>query len=109
MVAFFGAIALAVVAFAYGGSIIRDLRDRQVLSDGLPAQARVLTLEQTGNFFNNMPEMRIRLEVTPSSEPSFVTVVVRVVGTADLPRFMPGQPLAVRYRPGSPPRVALLP
>lgn len=109
VIAFFGAIALATVAFAYGGGIIRDFRDRQVLSDGLPAEARVLGLEQTGNFFNNMPEMRIRLDVTPGSGPSFTAEVVRVVGTADLPRFMPGQSLSVRYQPGPPPRVALMP
>lgn len=109
VVAFFGAIAVAVVAFAYGGALWRDLRDRRLLADGLPASAQVIAVVPTGNFFNNQPEMRIRLEVRPSQGESFAAEVIRVVGVADMPRLAPGQVVTVRYSPEAGHRVAIAP
>jgi predicted permease len=109
VVAFFGAIFVAVIAFTYGGALLRDQRERRLLADGLPASAQVVSVLPTGNFFNNQPEMRLTLEVRPPQGEPFAAEVIRVVGVADMPRLAPGQTVTVRYSPEPPRRVAIAP
>ncbi len=109
LAAFFVALFAAIVAFTYGGSLLRDLRERRLLTDGLAAPAQVTAVVPTGNFFNNQPEMRISLDVRPPQGEPFAADVIRVVGIADMPRLAPGQAVTVRYSAEPPRHVAIAP
>ncbi len=110
MIVLFGFVyALAMVAFAYGGSIVREIRERRLLANGLAAEAQIVAVVPTGNYFNHQPEMRIRLEVRPVQGQAFEAELIRVVGVADMPRLAPGREVSVRYSPPPSPRVTILP
>lgn len=90
-----------------GQDALRWFRTRRVARTGVEATARILDLRDTGNRFNGMPELAIRLEVTPPSGAPFEAELRRVVGLAELERFARGRMLRVRFDPASPQTVAL--
>lgn len=85
-----------------------DPRSRQVLAAGVTAEARVVDLVDTGNRYNDMPEVAVHLEVLPANRPPYPAVVRRVISVADIDLFARGRMLTVKYDPAHPDRVAIV-
>ncbi|HEY3359527.1 MAG TPA: hypothetical protein VGQ83_40120 [Polyangia bacterium] len=75
---------------------------------GLPAQARVLGLAQTGAVMNYQPQIRADLEVLPlGGAPPFRATVVQFVNAISIPLIQPGAMVPVRIDLMNPMNVAL--
>jgi len=75
---------------------------------GLQAQARVLTLVQTGAVMNYQPQIRVDLEVLPlGGGPPFRSTVVQFVSAVSIPLVQPGMMVPVRIDPMNPMHVVL--
>jgi hypothetical protein len=95
-------VTAAGAAYVWGPSWLRDRRDARLLREGLPATARVIAVEDTGNRFNSVPEMRIRLEVTAPGRAPYMAETRRI-GVS----FPTGSVLDVRIDPVRPDHVAI--
>lgn len=102
------AVALVANAIAFGPSLLRAKRDRQLLASGVTAEASVIDLRDTGNRYNGEPEVTIHLEVKPVGTPPFPAEARRVVTTADVGLFARGRTLTVKYDPADLARVAIM-
>jgi len=100
-----GGTALAV----FGPGWLRHRQEERVRATGLPATARVLQLQDTGNRFNDTPEIVIRLEVHADGRAPWQASLTRILSVADFQAFAPGRELPVRFDPARPDRVALAP
>lgn len=102
-------LLLGVPALIWGPGYLRHREETRIRAEGLPASAVVVGLEDTGNRFNDTPEIRVLLEVRAEGRPPWRASVIRILSVAEAPAFAPGRGFAVRYDPRRPERIALLP
>ncbi|MCB1023825.1 MAG: hypothetical protein KDB79_05525 [Acidobacteria bacterium] len=88
----FGAILIPL--FSMMGS------KNRVLSSGVPAEAKILELTDTGTRINHNPLVNFTLEVRPATEQPFQAQVSQTVSVIHLPSYQPGKLVNVRYIPG---------
>ena len=103
------AMVVGMLAAVFGPGYLRAREERRVLAVGAPASAVILGLEDTGNRFNDTPEIVIRLRVTAPGRPAWEASVHRVLSSAEVQAFAPGRELAVRFDTVRPERIALAP
>lgn len=93
----------SIVDSATGGDEVRRLREI-----GMPAEAEILRIWDTGVTVNDDPVIGMEVEVRPADGDPFEAVIPKTwISRLDIPQFQPGQILAVRYDPDNPTRVAV--
>jgi hypothetical protein len=102
-------VVVGVPALIWGPGYLRYRQEIRVRDTGAPGIARVLRLEDTGNRFNDTPEIVIHLEVTAEGRPPWPARLTRILSVAELAGFSPGVQFPVRYDPARPERVAVAP
>ena len=103
------ALVLGIPAMVWGPGYLRHRNEARLRAEGLPAVATILTLEDTGNRFNDTPEIIIRLEVTAEGRPAWQASFRRVMDVPDVQFFTPGRRIPVRFDPQRPEQVAFAP
>ena len=84
------------------------LRRRNLLEHGLPGQARVNSISDTGVTINNDPMIRLHVTITPQTGAPYEASESKVVSRLEAPASMIGQVLEVRIDPKNPQRFAFL-
>jgi hypothetical protein len=84
-----------------------DMQKNKLLETGVPAEAKILSIEPTGTIYNDQYEYRIRMEVYPESAPTFQAETKEVINAIYAPQFQPGNYLLVKYDPEDPSKVAI--
>ena len=81
--------------------IVRPIENARLRRSGQPATAEVLAIRQTGEFDNNNPVLRFKLEVHPPNGAPFEAVAEDVIPYSQLGSITPGATIAVRYNPST--------
>ncbi len=84
-------------------------RAEGVLRRGLPAEAVVLKVWDTGTSLNDNPQVGLLLEVRPADGAPFQTETASVASRLEAARICPGAIVQVKYDPQDRRRVALVP
>jgi hypothetical protein len=74
---------------------------------GTPAQARVLSVRQTGAYVNMAPQCVLELEVYPGATPPYTATVYAPVPPMAIPRVQPGLMVPIRVDPLNPMHIVL--
>lgn len=98
MVVMFGMMFVAM-GLLIGSSVVAGLGNRRLLKSGKPAQAKIVSANQTGTYINDNPEVHFVLEVQPEGERPFSAEAQRVVPQIEIPQLQPGSLVNVRYDP----------
>lgn len=106
VIAVVSVLVLGTVA-ALGPDVLRHFKNQGVLKEGIPATAVIKDLKDTGNRYNNNPQVVMTLEVTPKDGKPYTAQLITVVSVVDLARLQPGSVVNVKYDPKQPTRVAL--
>jgi hypothetical protein len=75
---------------------------QRLKSQGLPGQARILGMRQTGEYMNEQPQIEMNLEVTTSMQGPYQVLVKQWVPLMLLGRLSSGVPLPVKVDPVNP-------
>lgn len=78
-----------------------------ILAVGVPAQARIVRLVDSGITINDDPVVDFILEVQPPQGPTYSATSRALVSRLELASVQPGRVLPVRYDPDQPQRVAM--
>ncbi len=81
--------------------------NREILQSGIPAQATIRQVWQTGTFVNYNPQIGLQLEVMPPNGAPYMTQVNAVVPMVNIPQFQPGVVVPVKIHPTDPSKVEL--
>ena len=81
--------------------------DRETLRSGMPAQATILQVWQTGTYVNYSPQVGMRLQVQPPYGAAYEAQVTAVIPMVNIPQFQPGVQVPVKISPKDPSKVAL--
>jgi hypothetical protein len=80
----------------------------QLAQTGIPANGRLLQVEQTGRLVNFNPEIRAVVEVQHPQLGVYQTQTTAIVPQIAIPRAQPGAPVQVRIHPQNPHEIALV-
>ncbi len=85
-----------------------DKVSEEIIATGEEAPAKITLANWMGVHVNgNNPLMHFMLEVIPPGKPPFMAEVSGVIAEASLPRYQPGETIAVKFDPKDQTRVAL--
>jgi hypothetical protein len=104
-----GLLAACVPIAVIGPGYLRSRNEARLRAEGLPAMARIVSLEDTGNRSNYATEMIVHVEVTREGQAPWQASFRRVFSMQDINFFTPGRTFAVRYDPRAPEIVAYAP
>jgi len=100
-----------IVIGVVGGVFYMFYRNSQqtkgLLTNGIPAPATILSIQDTGWRINDQPQALVTLQVTPTDRPAFQAQVKDVFSPFDLGSLTPGAPAQVRFDANNPSKVAI--
>ncbi len=96
-----GVLMIASLILQVGAPIMAGIINQSILSRGLPAEAAILKITDTGMTINQDPVVRLLLEVRPENEPAFQAEAERLIPRLQVPEIQPGVMLRVKYDPSS--------
>lgn len=94
------AFGAAAVVLMLASMLLGGMANIGLMARGKDAQARVLSLQDSGTRVNENPVVDFVLEVMPTDLPRFQAKARKLVSVVDLASMQPGSELHVRYVPG---------
>ena len=79
-----------------------------ILQNGIPAKAKIISIQQTGVMFNYQPQAALQLEVYPPGGDPYTVQTKAIIPMVNIPQFQPGTEVPVKIHPSDPSQVALL-
>lgn len=79
----------------------------QLLKSGVQAQAEIISLDPTGSWYNNQPQVDVRVRVTPEDGEPFEATARMIINPVYMPQFQPGKTVQVRYAAEDPSKIAI--
>ena len=101
------ALLLAVVLL--GRSLLKGRGDNQILANGVPARAIILSVQDAKTRLNGHPAALVRLDVTPRDGAHFEVMVQTPVTRQNALTLQPGQVVHVRFDPAHRTRTVIVP
>ena len=77
------------------------------MQNGISAQARIVSVQQTGVMVNYQPQVAFQLEVTPPGGAPYQAQAKAVIPMVNIPQFQPGVEVPVKIHPTDPTQVVL--
>jgi hypothetical protein len=87
--------------FFIASVIVGGLSNRRILASGQNAEAKILSISDTGTRINDNPVIDFSLQVQPASYPAFVAQARQTVSVIYLPSYQPGKIVNVKFIPGT--------
>jgi len=81
--------------------------NRGVLQNGMPAQATIVSVRQTGVMLNNQPQILFDLDVHPPGGAPYRAQAKAVIPIVNIPQFQPGAEAPVKIHPSDPTQVVM--
>ncbi|MCJ7623451.1 MAG: hypothetical protein MUO76_08095 [Anaerolineaceae bacterium] len=81
--------------------------DRKILENGIPARARILSVQQTGVMVNYQPQVVFTLDVQPPGGAPYQIQTKAVIPMVNIPQFQPGTEVPVKIHPTDPTKVVM--
>jgi hypothetical protein len=72
---------------------------KRLAVEGIEAEAVLLNMQQTGLYVNNLPQVKLQMQVQPHSGRDFVIEAKEVLTYVDLAQLHIGGTLVVKYNP----------
>lgn len=84
-----------------------NVRQKQLLANGVEATAKIIDMSDTGVTVNQNPMVKFTLEVQPAEGQPFQAQVKTIISRLDVPQFQPGVQVPVVYNPKNLKEVAI--
>lgn len=100
-------IFIGAFGWAYWAVFHPMIRSGKLLKTGVPAEATILKVWDTGVTVNNSPQVGLLLEVRPVGRSPYQVEIKQLVSRLQVSYYQPGQVLTVKYDPNEPKNVAI--
>lgn len=94
-------LGIAGAIFTVLSSAARGMAAHKIMSRGVAADAKIISVIETGTRINDDPLVTFILEVRPKHQPAFVGEVDKVVSVLQIPLYQPGNLIRVKHIPGT--------
>lgn len=96
-----GALFAGTFIFFIGSMVVGGLANKRVIAKGQDAEAKILSITDTGTRINDNPVVDFSLQVQPANFPAFIAQARQTVSMIHLPSLQPGKSVYVKYVPGN--------
>ncbi|CAG5008461.1 hypothetical protein DYBT9275_04274 [Dyadobacter sp. CECT 9275] len=86
----------------------RRMSPSELLRSGQQAEAVILCVQETGLFINNLPKLKVQMQVKPERGRNFVVEVQQTLPDFDAGSLLAGTRVLVKYNPSNHKQVVLL-
>lgn len=100
-----GALALPAIVFIL--FFYPEFRQDELRRTGIPTDAVITGIRDTGDRFNDQPQVELSVEVRPRGRAPYHAAVTMIISPVYLPQFQPGARVTVRVDPEDPQRLAV--
>ena len=76
-------------------------QNKRLMEEGIPAKAIILNMQQTGLYVNNLPQIKLLMQVHPQTGRNFITEAKEVLSFVDLSQMHIGSTLKIKYNPSN--------
>ncbi len=83
-------------------------KENKLLEKGILATGTLLKVEETGNTFNDKPELNLFFEVLNSKGEKWKATATQVISFVDLYKIIPGNKFQVKYNPENKSEILIL-
>jgi hypothetical protein len=87
---------------------VQNQRHTKIINHGIESEATVLAIGPTGSYVNNLPQLKVQMQVEPKKGRNFVAEVKQVVPQVDFNTLHSGTRIVVKYHPSHPKEVILV-
>jgi hypothetical protein len=75
---------------------------------GIPGTAEIISAEQTGVYINNLPQVRLKMNITTGMIAPYTITVKKVYNLIEIGKLIPGAKMQVLVDPKNPKNILLL-
>jgi hypothetical protein len=86
----------------------RKMTVQEIEKNGILAEAIVLNVNETGMIINDLPQVKLQMQVLPEKGRNFVAEVKQVLPNSLKTLLHSGSKIMVKYDPGNPREVVVL-
>ena len=80
---------------------------QEIVTNGVVADAIVLSIQETDLYVNDLPEMKVQMQIKPLRGRNFVTEIQQVIPKTIFGPLHTGSKILVKYDPGYPKEIVL--
>ena len=97
--------ALVLLMVIVGWKVLKTLNTSKQMSqeeiekNGVQAEAIVLSIQETGMFFDNIPQIKLQMQVLPDKGRNFIAEVKQVLPDFQRKLLHSGSKITVKYDP----------
>ncbi|MGA7193717.1 MAG: hypothetical protein WBW94_08810 [Anaerolineales bacterium] len=102
-----GLIAIGLSGYLIFRMMRGQAQTRNLLQTGTPAQAVIVSIQDTGVLINHEPQARVTFQVTPPDRPPFQAVITQTFSPFDLGSLVPGGMAQLRFDPNDISKIAI--
>ncbi len=73
--------------------------EKKIQENGVVVTGKLIEVIETGNTFNDKPELKLKFEVTNTKGEKWIGETTKVFSFLDLPKLAIGTTLALKYNP----------
>ena len=91
----------------FGGLAKANKEAARILSTGQPATGQIASVQQTGTYVNNNPQVSLLINVTPQQGAPYQAQLTKIVSMFEIPQYQVGAALDLRVDPANPMSIAI--
>ena len=95
-------VLLTILGIIFIPEYRANQRKQELLEHGQRASAEIVSVSETGKYYDGRPEVIFVLRVRPPDQPGFSLEVTKVIGVTDVVKYVEGSEIEVRYDPAEP-------
>ncbi len=107
-----GGTFIVIIVAIIGGIILwnsRKLKEIEWFKKfGIPGTGEIISAEQTGVYINNLPQVRLKLNIITGAGSPYTITIKRVFNLLEIGKLIPGARLQLLIDPRRPQRVLIL-
>lgn len=96
-----GVFFVGTFAMQIGAIVVAGVTNAALRKEGIAAEAKILSISDTGTTINQNPVVRLRMEVQPPDGLPFETEAEQLISRLQIPMIQPGMTVPVKYDPDS--------
>jgi hypothetical protein len=100
-------VVVTIVVLLWVRKFLGNVTGADLRGTGVPAQATIIRIWDTGTTINDNPVVGFLLEVHPANQPAYQAETKSMIPRLAIPQFQPGATVPVKIDPANLTRVAI--
>ena len=79
----------------------------RIIETGLPASGTIVDIVDTGNLYNDQPQVEVTVDVKPPEGETYRAKTLMIISPVYMSQFQPGKIVNIKYDPADRTKIAI--